>query len=96
MTDLAPTMARLTITYNGQQGDLPDEIPFDREVMSDEEIRRTAAECIETGYVPGIDTFVGADFSDFVVDRFPAREDIPINRIALRPKTPFGQSNQEV
>ena len=28
--------------------------------------------------------------ADFVVDRFPATEEIPHARLFLRPKTPFG------
>lgn len=90
MTDMTTTTARLTITYNGQQGDLPDEIPFSPDGASDIDIRRIAHEAVQTGYVPGIDAVAEPDFTDFVVDRFPAREDIPLNRIALRPKTPFG------
>jgi hypothetical protein len=83
-------MARLNITYNGQQGDLPDLIPFD---VADEDVRRMATESVQTGYVAGIDMAADADFTDFVVDRFPAREDVPVNRIALRPKTPFGATS---
>ena len=47
-------------------------------------------EAVQAG-IPGIDADEAADFGDFVVDRFPAREDIPFNRISIRPKTPFGE-----
>jgi hypothetical protein len=80
-------MARLTITYGGQQGDLPDPIGYD---STDADIKQMATESIRTGYVPGIDRVEGIDLSDFVVDRFPAREDVPYCRISVRPKTPFG------
>jgi hypothetical protein len=79
-------MARLNITYAGQQGDLPDPVPYD---ATDADIKRMATESVHQGYVPGIDA-AQANFDDFVVDRFPARQDVPYNRLSLRPKTPFG------
>jgi len=82
-------MARLNITYGGQQGDLPDPVPFD---MRDNELKQIATESVRTGSVPGIDEVGDANFDDFVVDRFPSREDVPYNRLSLRPKTPFGAS----
>jgi hypothetical protein len=84
---LVHTMAKLNITYKGQQGDLPDPIAYD---ASDEAVRQAATESVKQGYVPGIEADEGADFTDFVVDRFPAHPDIPYNRLSLRPKTPFG------
>jgi hypothetical protein len=81
-------MARLNITYNGQQGDLPDLVAYD---ASDADLKRFATEALRTG-IPGIDPDANADFADFVVDRFPAREEVPFNRPSLRPKTPFGQA----
>lgn len=78
--------ARLNITYNGQQGDLPDLVPYD---LSDAEIRRIATEALIVG-IPGITADPTANLTDFVVDRFPARQDVPYNRLSLRPKTPFG------
>lgn len=81
-------MAKLSITYNGQQGDLPDAVQFD---STDSDLKQGATEAVRTGDVPGIDAAPDADFADFVVDRFPARADIPLNRLMLRPKTPFGQ-----
>lgn len=78
--------ARLTITYNGQQGDLPDTVPYD---LPDAEILRLAQECLILG-IPGINADPNANLKDFVVDRFPARDDVPYNRLSVRPKTPFG------
>jgi len=80
-------MAKLTITYNGEQGDLPDPVSYD---ATDADLKQMATESVRQGYVPGISAAGGADFTDFVVDRFPARQDVPFNRLSLRPKTPFG------
>jgi len=81
-------MAKLTITYNGQQGDLPDPVSYD---ATDGDLKQMATESVRQGYIPGIDAAAGVDFTDFVVDRFPARNDVPFNRLSLRPKTPFGR-----
>lgn len=91
MNDLVPAiqMARLNITINGQQGDLPDLVSFD---TTDVDLRRVATEAVRQGYVPGIDASENVNFTDFVVDRFPARGDVPFNRLSLRPKVPFGSS----
>lgn len=84
-------MARLTITYNGQQGDLPDPVSYD---STDGDLKQMATESVRQGYIPGIDAAAGVDFTDFVVDRFPARNDVPFNRLSLRPKTPFGRTGR--
>jgi hypothetical protein len=83
-----PGTARLNITWNGQNGDLVDPIPFD---VNDEVVRELATEAVRTGSVPGIATDMNASFADFVVDRFPPTEDVTYARISLRPKTPFGR-----
>lgn len=80
-------MAKLTVTYNGQQGDLPDLVPYD---STDADIKQMVFESLTGGYIPGIDAVANAQLNDFVVDRFPARDDVPFNRLSLRPKTPFG------
>jgi len=80
-------MAKLNITINGQQGDLPDPMPYD---ATDADIKTIATESVRAGNVPGIDADSFAEFVDFVVDRFPARDDVAYNRLSLRPKTPFG------
>jgi len=79
--------ARVNITWNGQNGDLPDTVEFD---TADREVRRWVTEAVRTGGVPGIGPDGRADFADFVVDRFPANENRPYNLIQVRPKTPFG------
>lgn len=78
-------MAKLTITYASQQGDLQDYVPYD---TPDNIVKDIATEALRGG-VPGIDP-VEANLADFVVDRFDARPDIPYPRLAIRPKTPFG------
>lgn len=79
--------ARLNITFAGQNGDLADPVAYD---ATDADIKRWASEAIANGSVVGINATAGADFTDFVVDRFPATEAITYNRLMLRPKTPFG------
>lgn len=79
--------ARLNITWRAQNGDLVDPIPFD---VDDRTIKTLAAEAVRAGDVAGISADESADFSDFVVDRYPASGDINYNRVFLRPKTPFG------
>jgi hypothetical protein len=79
--------AILNITVNGQNGALPDPVPYD---APDTNIRAWATEAVRNGGVPGIDTDPNVDFRDFVVDRYDARDGLPA-RIAIRPKTPFGK-----
>lgn len=79
--------ARLNITWDGQNGDLPDSVPFD---ASDTEIRAWAAEALRGGDVPGIHADRRANLRDFVIDRFPSSDDTPYHRLFIRPKTPFG------
>lgn len=81
----APQTAKLNITYKGQQGDLPNEVPYD---LSDADVLRIAQEALTAG-IPGIAADPDADLTDFVIDRFPARDDLG-NRLSARPKTPFG------
>jgi len=79
--------ARLNITYGGSNGDLPDLVDGD---ASDADVKAWATEAVRGGGVPGIAVDPGADFSDFVVDRFPPTEGRPFPLLVLRPKTPFG------
>lgn len=78
--------ARLNITYQGENGDLPDPINYD---SADGDILQWASEAIRTGGVPGIQMYPNVNLTDFVVDRFPATGDQP-NKVFVRPKTPFG------
>jgi hypothetical protein len=80
-------MARLNITWHGANGDLPDPVPYD---ATDATLKQMAEESVRGGYVPGIQADQDVDLSDFVVDRFPATEQVDSNRIFIRPKTPFG------
>lgn len=79
-------MAVLNITYNGQNGNLIDPLSYD---LADADIKQIAAESVRSGSVLGIDA-IDADFTDFVIDRFPATNEIPCNRLFIRSKTPFG------
>ena len=78
--------AKFTITYAGSQGDLVDPVPYD---ATDDILKQMATEALRGG-IPGIDP-VEADLTDFVIDRFNARPDVPWNRVVARPKTPFGK-----
>lgn len=78
--------ARLNVTHAGGNGDLVDPVHFD---ATDGDIRQWATEAVRAGNIPGIPADARADFTDFVIDRFPARDELP-NRLILRPKTPFG------
>lgn len=85
--------ARLNITWQGANGDLPDLMLTD---SSDAEVKAAALEAVRTGGVPGIPADPNADFRDFVVDRFPPSEAHPYSKIMLRPKTPFGGQRQHL
>jgi len=78
--------ARLNITVNGQNGDLPDPVVYD---STDADVKAWATEAVRNGDIPGIDADPNVDFGDFVVDRFDAKDDEP-NRLYVRPKVPFG------
>ena len=84
---LARHQAQLNITWSGQNGDLPDAVPFQ---ATDSQLKALAEEAIGGGSVPGIRSDHRADLGDYMVDRFPATAQVPYNRIFLRPKTPFG------
>lgn len=81
--------ARVNVTYDGANGDLPDPVMFD---STDGDVRAWIAEALSNGDIPGISVQAQGtvDLSDFVVDRFTATEARPYNLIQLRPKTPFG------
>ena len=82
--------ARLNITYQGENGDLPDPVFFD---SVDGDIKTWVTEAVTNGSVPGIPADPNADFTDFVVDRFAAStepEGRQYNLIQVRPKVPFG------
>jgi len=79
--------ARLNVTWAGQNGDLPDPVPFG---ATEGDIRQWAAEAIRTGGIAGIRVDGNVNLRGFVVDRFAPNEARPYNLIQIRPKTPFG------
>jgi hypothetical protein len=84
-----PRLARLNVTWNGQNGDIPDPVPFD---ASDDQIRLWVWESLRGGGIPGLqaDPNVTIDqLRTFKVDRYAARDGLP-DRLALRPKAEFG------
>ena len=78
--------ANLNITYGGENGDLNETVDFD---ATDDQVRMWATEAVRAGGIPGMSVHPDADFTDFVVDRFPPRGDLPA-RLVVRSKTPFG------
>lgn len=80
--------ARVNITWKGQNGDMLDPVRLD---LSNEEVLAMVTEAVRNGNVPGINADGGAEFRDFVVDRFDPTEAYPFPRFAVRPKTPFGR-----
>lgn len=83
---VGPDQARVNITWKGENADLPDPVSFD---ATDGDVKQWVTEAVRAG-MPGIAADVTANFGDFVIDRFPANEATPYNRLMLRPKTPFG------
>jgi len=81
--------ARVNITWNGQNGDLPDMVNFD---STDADVKGWVTEAVRTGGVPGLAADEGINLTDFVVDRFTENDARPYNLIQIRPKTPFGGS----
>ena len=79
--------ARCNITFAGSNGDLPDPVSRD---AADGDIKQWVTEAVRGGNIPGIAASPDADFTDFVVERFPPTEARPFSMISVRPKTPFG------
>ena len=74
--------ARLNVTWSGSNGDLTDPVPYD---ASDDDLKQMA-----NGDIPGIAADETVNLNDFIVDRFPATDEIDHARVFIRPKTPFG------
>lgn len=79
--------ARVNVTYNGANGDLPDPVNFE---ATNGDILQMVTEALHTGSIPGIPADENANLTDFVVDRFAASDVRPWNMLQIRPKTPFG------
>jgi hypothetical protein len=85
-TVIGANEALVNITWQGQNGNLPDPVPYD---ATEGDIRQWITEAVRGG-VPGITPDVNANFADFMVERFQADEVRSHNLIQIRPKTPFG------
>lgn len=88
MDDIAigDDQAFLNVTYNGENGDMPEPVSLD---ASDEDIRQFAEEAIKNGDMRGLPADIDVSLDGFVVQRFAKNNDRPA-RIMIRPKTPFG------
>lgn len=82
-----PNEARVNVTWNGQNGDLPDPVSVD---STDGDVRQWITEAVQTGGIPGIAADARANFHDYVIDRFPPNEARPFALISARPKTAYG------
>jgi hypothetical protein len=87
LVDIRENEARVNVTWDGRNGDLPDPVIFD---STDGDVKQWVTEAVRTGSIPGLGAHPTADFGDFVVDRFASDEARPYNLIQIRPKTPFG------
>jgi hypothetical protein len=79
--------ARVNVTWEGQNGDLPDPVDYN---ASDAQILTWVTEALQGGGVGGVRSDRRARVEGYVVDRFPATPQQPWHRIFVRPKTPFG------
>lgn len=79
--------AKVSVTYNGEIGDLPDPVRFE---AGDADVKQWVTEALRSGGVPGIPADPNASLHDFVVERYAANETRPQNTVMIRPKTPFG------
>lgn len=86
---IRPNEARVNVTWQGENGDLPDPVSYD---ATDGDVKQFVTEAVRTGGIPGIRADMNADFTNFIVERFPATEEVPFNRLVTRPKTPFGRA----
>lgn len=89
---LPANQARVNVTYEGANGELPDPVLYD---STDGDVKGWITEALRTGGVPGIPAYPTANIADYVVDRFAATEERPYNFIMIRPKTPFGSKASE-
>lgn len=86
-------MARLNVTWQGGNGDLPEAVPYD---ATDGDVKQMAMEAIRDGHIPGLRAGE-ANFTDYVVERFPVEAGVraaPV--IFLRAKTEYGESHETV
>lgn len=84
---VAADEARVNVTWQGQNGDLPSTVGLD---ATDGDVKAMIAEAIAAGTIPGIRADANPDLRDFVIDRFAPTDARPYNLIQIRPKTPFG------
>lgn len=84
--------ARVNVTYNGQNFELPDPVHF---AAGDGDIKGWVAEAIRTGSIAGVQADPNVNLQNYMVDRFDApAQPVPgqrdYNLIQLRPKTAYG------
>jgi len=82
-----PNLARVNVTYGGQNGELIDPVAFD---ASEADVRAWVTEALRTGGIPGIPASPNADITGYVVERFAPTEARAWAAIFCRPKAEFG------
>lgn len=83
---VGPTQARVNLTFNNQNADLPDAMEFD---LPEDAVRAVVTEALRAGFA-GMPASPAADLSGFRVDKFEPTEARPYRLISVRPKTEFG------
>lgn len=84
---IAANEARVNVTWNRQNGDLPDPVPLD---SADGDILGFVTEAVRGGDVPGVNADPNANFQNYMIERIDPSDAYPFNRILVRPKTAFG------
>jgi hypothetical protein len=90
---MQPHEARVNVTYNGTNFELPDPVHYQ---AGDGDIKAWVTEAIRTGSVPGVAADPAVNLANFMVDRFDAPA-APVagqrdhNLIQVRPKTAYGR-----
>lgn len=89
---IQPHEARVNVTYNGQNFELPDPVHYQ---AGDGDIKNWVAEAIRTGSVRGVAADPNVNLQNYMVDRFdapavPAEGQRDHNLIQVRPKTAYG------
>jgi len=77
--------AELLVTYSGVNATYPSQVDAD---SSNDSVMSFLREAAQAGELTGIPT--NADFTDFVVERFPDTTNRGLSTIMVRPKVTFG------
>ncbi len=85
---LADREARVNITWDNQNAELPSPVPRD---ATTEQVRAWVTESVQAGF-PGMRADPRADFSDFTIKLYEPTEVRPYPVWMVFPQTPFGEA----